>query len=52
MSQRDAHIAGHHHIALPRGWVILALGVAAWCGVIGVTTLAGAAFQAILTTIA
>jgi len=52
MSQRDAQMVGQHHIALPRGWVILGLGAAAWFAVIGATTVAGAAFQAILSTIA
>lgn len=51
MSYRDTQTLDRHHFSLPRGWVILGLGLAAWISVIGMASLVGTAFQAILATL-
>jgi hypothetical protein len=51
MSQSDAQFVGHSSRALPRGWVIVGLGAAAWLGLIGMAALISGAFQMIVSTI-
>ena len=49
MSHRAAGTAGNlGHFALPRGWIILGLGVACWLAVAGLFAVGSTAFQALL----
>lgn len=48
MSHRTAGTAAAlGHFNLPRGWVILGLGFVSWLAVVGVISIATAAFQAL-----
>jgi hypothetical protein len=52
MSQRDVHMTERATLVIPRGWVILGLGCAAWFAVVGGIALVSAAFQMVLATVA
>lgn len=51
MSHRGTSMISRDQLALPRGWVILGLGAAAWFSVIGMASLVGAVFHAIASTV-